>query len=140
VLLRIAPGLAISSGSDRPEFLTRDPERAAQYVADPLVHHLISARFHAAILEAQTSALSDSWPDLATLLVVPGDDPLVDAATSQRWAGRHTGVSVLVRQGGRHELHNDVDRTAALREIAGWVEARLAPEPERAERVLAPGS
>ena len=42
VLLRIAPALPIPSGSNVPGHLTRDPERAAAYLADPLVHHVIS--------------------------------------------------------------------------------------------------
>ncbi|MSR36837.1 MAG: alpha/beta hydrolase [Gemmatimonadetes bacterium] len=136
VLLRVAPALTIASGSDRPELLTRDPARAAQYVADPLVHHSISARFHDDAEREQARALEEGWPDLPTLLVLPGDDRLVDAEVARRWAERHPVVAVLVRDGGRHELHNDIDLDQALGEVADWIEGRLAPEPAAPDRVL----
>lgn len=138
VLLRVAPGLPIASGSDRPDFLTRDPERAAEYRADPLVHHRISARLHTSVLAAQASAIEAPWPDLPTLLVVPGDDRLIEAEAARAWARRHPGISVLVREGGRHEMHNDLDRERALGAVADWLEPHLAVEPAPAGRVLAP--
>ena len=135
LLLRVAPALPISSGSDRPEFLTRDPVRGAEYVADPLVHHRISARFHAAALAAQAAALSDPWPAVPTLLVLPGDDRLVDADVSRAWRSRHPEVRLLVRDGGRHELHNDVDREETIGRIADWLEERAGAEPRVQDRV-----
>ena len=138
VLLRVAPGLPISSGSNRPDFLTRDPARAAEYVADPLVHHVVSARFHAGVTAAQARALGAGWPDVPTLVMLPGDDPLIDAATTRAWAERHSGVSTFVREGGRHELHNDVDREDALGAVADWLDRVRAAEPRQPARVLAP--
>jgi alpha-beta hydrolase superfamily lysophospholipase len=140
VLLRVAPGLPIASGADHPEYLTRDPERAAEYAADPLVHHAVSARFHAAALAAQAQALEAPWPDVPTLLALPGDDPLVDTDAARAWQKRHPAVAVLVRDGGRHELHNDVDRDVALGAIADWLEARVRAEPGPSGRVSAPGA
>jgi alpha-beta hydrolase superfamily lysophospholipase len=139
VLLRVAPGLAIASGADRPEFLTRDPDRAAEYGSDPLVHHVVSARLHAAVVEAQAQAVAAPWPAVPALLVVPGDDALVDADASRAWQKRHPGIAVLVRDEGRHELHNDLDREQALGDIADWLDQRLPAEPGAAGRVLAPG-
>ena len=138
VLLRVAPGLPLPSGSDRPDFLTRDADRAAEYVADRLVHHQVSARFHAATVAAQELAQAGPWPELPTLLVVPGDDRLVDADAARAWQRRHPGVEILVREQGRHELHNDVDREQALRAIADWLERRLRAEPRIPERVQGP--
>jgi alpha-beta hydrolase superfamily lysophospholipase len=140
VLLRVAPALPIPSGADRGDVLTRDAERAAEYSADPLVHHRVSARLHAGVLAGQADALASAWPAIPTLLVVPGDDRLVDAAVALAWQRRHPGVALLVRQDGRHELHNDVDREDALGAVADWLVQRLAPEPGETERVLAPGS
>lgn len=139
VLLRIAPGLPISSGSDRPEYLTRDPVRAAEYRADPLVHHRISSRFHAHLVAAQASALRAPWPAIPTLLVLPGDDRLVDTEVSRAWRARHPDVRLLVREGGRHELHNDVDRAHAIGRIGDWLDERLAAEPGTQQRVSASG-
>jgi alpha-beta hydrolase superfamily lysophospholipase len=131
ILLRVAPSLAISSGANVPEHLTRDPERAAAYLNDPLVHHLISARFHAEALAAQAAAKAAPLPDgLAALLIVPGDDPLVDAGSTLAWAReRGRGADVRVREGGRHELHNDIDRDEVLASVADWLDALGRPNP-----------
>ena len=125
-LLGLAPGLAISSGSDRPEFLTRDPGRAAEYRADPLVHHRISARFHFDVLRAQADALREGLPPgVPALLVTPVDDPLVDARATLAWAReRAPTMDVRVRKEGRHELHNDLDREEVLTAVADWLDAR----------------
>lgn len=139
LLLRVAPALPIPSGSDSAPFLTRDPERQAAYRSDPLVHHRISSRFHAATLAAQAAALAADWPPVPTLLALPGDDPLVDADVSARWRVRHPEVAVFVREGGRHELHNDVDREESIGRIAGWLLDQPAAEPGAPERVFAPG-
>ena len=139
VFLRIAPGLAIPSGSGRPHYLTRDPDRAAAYRADRRVHHRITARFHRGVVDAQSAAAGDGWPaELPTLVVAPGDDPLVDAGVTLRWARSRPGLEVRERPGGRHELHNDLDREPALAGIADWLDRAAPAEPEGSARVLAP--
>jgi lysophospholipase len=131
VLRRVAPALAIPSGANVPEHLTRDPERVAAYLNDPLVHHVISARFHAEASRAQAEARAQPLPaGIPTLLIVPGADPLVDAGATLAWAREHgRGVEVRVREGGRHELHNDLDRDEVLAAVADWLDARGAPNP-----------
>ena len=125
VLLKVAPALAIPSGANVPENLTRDPQRVAAYLEDPLVHHLISARFHAEAMKAQAEAKARPLPSgLPVLLIVPGDDPLVDAGPTLEWAReKGAGVQVRVREGGRHELHNDLDRDDVLAGVADWLDA-----------------
>jgi len=125
VLLKVAPALAIPSGANVPENLTRDPQRVAAYLEDPLVHHLISARFHAEAMKAQAEAKARPLPSgLPVLLIVPGDDPLVDAGPTLEWAReKGAGVQVRVREGGRHELHNDLDRDEVLTGVADWLDA-----------------
>ena len=135
VLLRVAPGLTISSGAPRPEFLTRDPLRGAEYRADPLVHRRISPRFHLEIGRSQAAARREGLPTgLPALAVVPGDDPLVDAEATLVWAReQESGMDVRVR--GRHELHNDVDREEAVGTVCDWLDQRGGVEPVRAGRV-----
>jgi alpha-beta hydrolase superfamily lysophospholipase len=100
---------------------------------------VVSARFHASVLAAQALALEAAWPDVPTLLVVPGDDRLVDADAARAWQNRHGGIFVLAREGGRHELHNDVDRDEALAAVTDWLEQRLPAEPGPTGRVSAHG-
>ena len=137
VLLRVAPGLTISSGPSRPEFLTRDSLRRAEYRADPLVHRRISPRFHSGVRRAQVAALQEELPrELPVLVVVPGDDLLVDAEATLVWAReRASSTDVRVRMGGRHELHNDIDREEASGAVCDWLDRRGGVEPARAGRV-----
>lgn len=126
VLLRVAPGLTISSGAPLPEFLTRDLLRAAEFGADHLVHRRISPRFHFAVRRAQVSALQEKLPrELPVLVVVPGDDRLVASETTLAWAREQVpAMEVRVRTEGRHELHNDVDREEALATVCDWLDQR----------------
>lgn len=131
LLLRLAPALTLSSGASRPEFLTRDPVRAADYRADPLVHNRISARFYFETLRAQAAARAQGLPPgLPVLLVVPGDDRLVSAGTTLAWAAEKApSAEVRIREAGRHELHNDLDREAGLAAAADWLDTRAPSNP-----------
>ena len=93
------------------------------------------------MLHEQAAAVSEGWAHgVPTLVIVPGDDRLVDAAASLRWACEQGGaVEVSTRKHGRHELHNDLDRTEALAAIADWLDPRVGFEPPDAGRVLAGG-
>ena len=137
VLLRAAPALTISSGAPTPEFLTRDRGLVEEYRADPLVHRRISPRFDLEVRGAQSAALREGLPlELPSLLLVPGDDLLVDADTTLAWAReRAPSTEVRVRTGGRHELHNDIDREEALGGVCDWLDQRRGAEPARPDRV-----
>ena len=137
MLLRVAPGLTISSGAPRPGFLTRDPLREGEYRADPLVHRRISPRCHAEVRRAQAAALKEGLPrELPALVVVPGDDLLVDAEATLAWVREQAlSAHVRVRAGGRHELHNDSDREEASGAVCDWLDQRGGVEPARAGRV-----
>jgi alpha-beta hydrolase superfamily lysophospholipase len=131
VLLRVAPSLTISSGASRPDFLTRDPVRAADYDADPLVHHRISARFYFEARKAQAAALAQGLPEgIPVLLLVPGDDRLVHAGTTLAWAREKAPrAEIRIREAGRHELHNDLDRDVVLAAAADWLDTRTTSNP-----------
>ena len=131
VLLHLAPSMTIPSGANDPEQLTRDPARIEACHNDPFLHHAISSRFHADALTAQEQASTSPLPsDVPVLLVLPGSDSLVDASAALRWAQELGGrVEVRTREGGRHELHNDIDRERVLGGIADWLDAHTSPNP-----------
>jgi len=131
LLLRIAPSLPIPSGASVPSYRTRDTDVIAAHEGDEAAHNLVSARFHAGVLAAQAAARSAPLPEgLRVLLVVPGDDPLVDSETTLAWAReRGSGAELRIREGGRHEPHNDLGREEALSGVADWLDARGGPNP-----------
>jgi hypothetical protein len=135
VLLRVAPGLPIASGSHRPDFLTRDPDRAAEYRADPLVHHVVSARFHAGVTDAQARVQEADWPDVPTLLMLPGDDRSSTPEASRELCGPEHGTLRVVdpsygRGGGTELPQRRGPRARARSPFAEWLDrVRDAAEP-----------
>ncbi|MBW3534350.1 MAG: lysophospholipase [Gemmatimonadetes bacterium] len=125
VLSRVAPGLALPEPIP-PEDLTRDPDEAGAYAQDPLVHHRITAALFDAVERAQERALVEAVePPVPMLVLVPGDDRVVDGERTLLWA-RAVGSSVEVMElaGGRHEPFHDLGREDVFERIADWLDAR----------------
>ncbi|HSR42869.1 MAG TPA: alpha/beta fold hydrolase, partial [Longimicrobiales bacterium] len=81
LLLRWAPDATFASREVTARGLTRDEALQDAYVRDPLVHHRISARLFDEVETAQRRALEEGVdPAVPVLVLVPGDDPIVDSA------------------------------------------------------------
>lgn len=127
-LVRLAPDLAISSPLD-PTVLTRDPGEAARRSADPLVHDKASAGLMARVEAVRGAALAEPLPEgLPVLVLVPGDDRLLDQGPTLRWARRHPPEQLRLAElpGRRHEPLNDVGRRRVRRLVADWLESEVA--------------
>lgn len=122
----LAPGMALPNGL-RSQFLSHDARVVAAYNADPLVHHKISTRLLGSMLKsidychAHAAALN-----LPALLLVAGDDRLVDAEGSKRFcallpAGRAT-MSVYPEL--YHEIFNETDSQRPFDDLAAWLRAQ----------------
>jgi alpha-beta hydrolase superfamily lysophospholipase len=126
VLGAIAPGFGIPNGL-KSQYLSHRPEVVKEYNSDPLVHRKISARLLRAMLEAiefaqnHASALS-----VDTLLLVAGDDHLVDASGSDAFFRKLApGVgSMHSYPGYYHEIFNEVEAGRVFDDIRAWL-ARL---------------
>ena len=126
VLGRVAPALAVPTGMDA-SLLTRDRALQAEYEADPLVGHRISAGLWDAVRDAQRRALEDDVPMPPTLLLVPEEDRVADPRTTLRWAeGARGPVEVERLPGFRHEPQNEVGREGAFRTVADWLDRTAA--------------
>lgn len=124
VLGRIAPTLEIPNGLDGPA-LSSDPAVGVAYAVDRLNHHRTTARFGMLGLAAQRRAL-DMLDRLAipTLVVHGGDDRVVPTRSSEPLA-EIPGVTRLVYDGQRHELHNEPVRELVLRDVIDWIRATI---------------
>lgn len=125
-LRSVAPALALPEPIPT-EHLTRDEEEARAYASDPLVHRLITAGLWYEARAAQERALEVGIdPAVPTLVLVPGDDPVVDAARTLRWArergGAHTEAVELA--GRRHEPFHDLGRDEVFARVAAWLDGR----------------
>jgi alpha-beta hydrolase superfamily lysophospholipase len=126
-LSRILPRAALRSPVDA-RALSRDPEVVRAYEEDPLVHGQATARWGVEALAAIDRA-KGRLPELTlpVLLIHGGDDPLNSPEGSRLIADRAGSADATLRiyEGSRHEPHNDLDREAAVRDVADWIEARL---------------
>ena len=124
VLGAIAPGFGISNGL-KARYLSHRQDVVDAYDSDPLVHPKISARLLRAMLEAiefaqaHASALS-----VNTLLLVAGDDHLVDASGSDEFFRKLApGVGTMHRYAGLyHELFNEVEAGRVFDDTRAWLD------------------
>jgi len=123
---KVLPNLAMSNGLD-PNFLSHDQKVVADYLADPLVHDRVSARwfteFTAAIERAQEQAPTLSLP---TLTMQSGDDKLVAPRGAQEFFDRLTMADKTLQYwpGFYHEMFNEVERDRPIDLTLQWIEKR----------------
>jgi alpha-beta hydrolase superfamily lysophospholipase len=140
LMLRVAPGRTTRNGLD-PRRLSHDPAVVEAYLADPLVHDRVSARLVDWLARAGAAAI-EAAPGLAvdTLLLVAGDDALVAAGGSRRFADRAPPGRVTLHwyDAMWHELFNEaaVDRARVLADLERWLAARVP----RAAQAMKPRS
>jgi alpha-beta hydrolase superfamily lysophospholipase len=121
----VAPGLRIPNGLDS-NYLSHRQEVVEAYNRDPVVHPKISARLLRAMLDAIEFAQAHaSALDIRTLLLVAGEDHLVDASGSDAFFEKLApGVGTMHRYAGYyHEIFNDVDAARVFNDLRTWLGA-----------------
>ena len=130
VLSAFAPTYAVERPYDASR-LTHDPEQIAAAHADPLIHGFKSAGLVGWLIDNARRVL-DAAPrlEVKTLLLVAGDDLLIDIARTQAFAERAPeGLVTLVHyEGYYHELLNETPerRERVEDDILGWLTEREA--------------
>lgn len=127
VLERVAPRAQLRTGL-RAEVLTRDPERAAAYTADPLVHDRMTPRLYFSVERAQREVLSRREGfGVPILVLVPDADGLVNPEPTIRLARRLAShdVELEVLPGVRHEPLQDLGRDRVVKRVGDWLESAL---------------
>ncbi len=139
----IAPGLAVPNGL-QTRYLSHDPAVEAAYKTDPLVHGKISARLLRSMLEAiefaQAQAATLAIP---TLLLVAGDDRLVDANGSRAFFPRLAPeVGTLhVYPDWYHEIFNERGAEHVFADLEAWLTAHaLLAQAAPAGRAATPAA
>lgn len=117
------------------EWLSRDPETARAFIADPLCFAADIAKLFG--LPDALRLFGSPGPGLAAdvpiLIVSGGDDPLSRADGLQRLAASYrkrgvTDVTLRTYPEARHELLNETNRDEATAEIVTWITDRIASE------------
>jgi acylglycerol lipase len=127
---KLLPAISMSNELD-PHHVSRDPAVVEAYIADPLVHDRVSARwfteFTAAIESVQEHAGQITIP---TLVMQSGADKLVAPRGAQEFFDRLTvaNKALQVWDGFYHEMFNELpdDRAKAVALMLKWIEERLS--------------
>lgn len=127
VVGRVLPAAPFRARIDAT-LLSRDPDAVAAYREDPLVHDTITPRLFSEIAAAMglVTQRSDRLA-VPTLFLLAGSDRLVDTERTIAFA-RYLPpsiVTVKVYPGHYHELLNEPDRIAIIRDARSWIEERI---------------
>lgn len=126
-LAQLLPNLRLRNGLDL-ERLSHDPQVATAYHSDPLCHDRVSPRLADFIFRAGASCIDDAARlEVPTLLLVAGDDTLVDATGSRDFsavASRTKKLTTRYFAGLYHELLNEAEpgRSQVLMQLEDWLE------------------
>lgn len=127
LLSRLLPALPFRTGLEA-EHLSHDRTVVEAYRSDPLVHGTITPRLFLEVSAAMGQAFQRGERVSAPLLLLlGGDDPLVDMPRSVAFGRSLAAVDVTIRvfPGFFHEPLNEVGRGEVLRELRDWIAARL---------------
>lgn len=119
----IAPGLGVPNGL-QTRYLSHDPAVEAAYKKDPLVHSRITPRLLRSMLSYVEYAQSHaSALGIPTLMVVAGDDHLVDAAGSDAFFSHlRPGVGTMHRYANYyHEIFNEAGKARVFDDVRNWL-------------------
>ncbi|HEX8453879.1 MAG TPA: alpha/beta hydrolase [Longimicrobium sp.] len=128
-LSRWLPKLPFTSGV-HPEKLSTDEAYVRSYHDDPLVHSRVTPRLYTELQAATVAAFAECsvLRDPPTLVLIPGDDQIVDSAAVTRFAESLPGdVTIRHYPEMRHEVLNEADRARPIGDVVGWVEGALTP-------------
>ena len=133
VLEKLGPTLCLPSGL-KTSFLSHDSRTVAAYKADPLVHGKISARLLRSMLSSVEYCASHARSlAIPTLMLVAGDDRLVDPEGSKRFfAQLPPGLAQMhVYDDMYHEIFNELDTRRPFADLKAWVESTTPSRQQR---------
>lgn len=119
----LAPGLGVPNGLQTC-YLSHDPAVVRAYESEALVHAKITPRLLRAMLAAiEASHANAASLRIPTLMIVAGDDRLVDASGSDRFFARLApGVGTIHRYPRLyHELFNETDAANVFADVRNWL-------------------
>jgi alpha-beta hydrolase superfamily lysophospholipase len=126
ILGRAIPWLPVSTGLDVAD-LTADLELQRWTERDPLYGRATTPRWFDESGRAQVEVLRRAGEWTAPLLVLAGGaDRIAQVAAARQFvdAAKGTDKRLVVYDGFRHELYNEVERDRPVAETVGWLLAR----------------
>ena len=125
VMNSLLPSLSMDNGID-VHLLSRDPKIVEKYTRDPLVHKLLSARLGWTMVEQGQWILQHAKEfSVPLLLMVGGDEKIVNLSKIEEFARQVPKVDLKVWQNLFHETHNEPEKEMVLGYELKWVKNLL---------------
>jgi alpha-beta hydrolase superfamily lysophospholipase len=124
---RVIPWLPVATGLD-PESLTSDPDLRRWTEHDPLYGRATTPRWFDESTRAQVEVVRRAGEWKAPFLVLAGGaDRVADVETTRRFVEAATAEDkrLVVYEGFRHEIFNEVSRDRPIAEAVSWLSSRV---------------
>ena len=123
ILSRLVQSFKRNKNASMPTYLTTDPDRLAQLVADPLGHGKFTLKLFFSIRRAGLWALDHADKlSIPMLILHGGDDTVTDKHASRQFAeGAGKLCTFQEWPGLRHELHNELRRNEVFAAVQAWI-------------------
>lgn len=113
----------------KPHLLSHDPGVVAEYVRDPLVHRVLTARCAVALRDAMRDSLRLAAKlSIPCLILQAGADEICDPAAAAEFARACSNGLVTFRRydGLYHEIFNEVERQRVIEDLCAWLDEILS--------------
>lgn len=127
ILSRVWPRFSLPLALDA-KALSRDLEVVKAYEADPLVHGKTTVRWGTEILKTIEGVKTHaSEVRIPILLIHGGADSLNSPEGTRRFFEKITltDKEIKIYPGSYHEVHNDLDQTEVMKDVAQWLERHI---------------
>ena len=128
VLSRIWPRFSLPLGLDT-KALSRDPKAVKAYEADPLVHGKTTVSWGTEILRTiEWVKVHAAEVHIPLMLIHGGADPLNSVEGTQSFFDKivFADKSMKIYPGSYHEVHNDLDRSQVMEDVAQWLQGHIS--------------
>lgn len=126
VLGALMPGVSLPSGLDA-NAISRDPKVVETYKNDPLVHDKISLGFGRLMMGVTQWTLEHAGEFPLPLLLLHGKADMIafPAGSIEFAAPLKDKCTLVLWDGGYHELHNEPEQAEVFKTMTIWMDARL---------------
>ncbi len=127
LMSNLLPKLSIPNGID-PHHISRDPDVVQKYIANPLVHDKVSARWYTEFVNTGDWVLQHAKSmNVPTLVLQGGADPIVDPTGARDF---FEGMTIADKKHIEypnlyHEILNEPEQMTVLNDIEAWLLPRV---------------
>ena len=127
VLSRVWPRFSLPLGLD-PKALSRNPEVVRAYETDPLVHGKTTVRWGTEILQTIERVKARAAEVRIPLILIHGGADSLNSPNGTRSFFEKITLAdkeLKIYAGNYHEVHNDLDQTQVIKDVAQWLERHI---------------